>query len=229
MTRNVNLTLYLICAIRTTFRRLDGTWPGRLKSIIQRFKECYIDDKRLKDPSERQTRVVQRISEEHTRKGTEEVNVGSETELTSFLMGLDTLSLMRDFHVVLRFKAACMEPRNVDGKVAWTTTRTEVDASCRRIRLAYRTKEGSSLREEFVPLASLEPCLPNLRDDCAVVLGGELKGAVIYPSHSCKGEQGSRSGIYCKMCKSDKKKEALLFGKGSITRIRALALGPPSQ
>lgn len=226
---NVALTFQSIHTSRSTFRRLDGTWPGRLKSIIQRFKECYSDTNYLKDPSQKETRVVQQADEGHTRKGAEETSVGSETELTSFLLDLDILSLMKDFYVVFRFKAACMEPRNVDGKVAWTTTSTEVDARSGLIRLAYRTKEGSSLREEFVPLASLEPCLPNLRDDCAVVLSGELKGAVIYPSHSHRGERGTRSGIYCKRRKSDKKKEALLYGKGSITRIRSLELGPPSQ
>lgn len=167
--------------------------------------------------------------EGHASEAVQGRDVGSESELTSFLLDLSVLPLIKDFHVVLRFKAACKEPRNVDGKVAWTTTHTEVDVQSRVIRLAYRTKEGSSLREEFVPVASLEPCLPNLRDDCAVVLSGELKSTVVYPSHSHRGDERIRSGIYCKKRKSDKKKEALLFGRASITRIRAVALGPPSQ
>lgn len=140
---------------------------------------------------------IQERDEKHASKGLEEKEVSSESELTSFLLKLDVLSLIKDFHVVVRFKAACKEAQNVDGKVAWTTTRTKVDVQSRLISLAYRTKEGSSVKEEFVPVASLEPCLPNLRDDSAVVLTSELKGTDVYPSHSHRDNEDIRSEMYC--------------------------------
>lgn len=130
---------------------------------------------------------IQEQDEKHASKGLEEKEVSSESELTSFLLKLDVLSLIKDFHVVVRFKAACKEAQNVDGKVAWTTTRTKVDVQSRLI----------SVKEEFVPVASLEPCLPNLRDDSAVVLTSELKGTDVYPSHSHRDNEDIRSEMYC--------------------------------
>lgn len=153
----------------------------------------------------------------------------AQNDLMMFLLDKSVLSLIHDFHVVFRFKAGCQDPRNVDGKVAWTTKNTEVDSQSKLVRLAYKTKEGSQMKDEFVPAASLVTCLPNIRDDNAVVLSGNRKGNIVYPSHSYKDGDGGRLGLYCKIERSCKKRDAELFSKESITRARPIGLGPPSQ
>lgn len=135
--------------------------------------------------------------------------------------------VIQTHHVMFRFRAGCKEPRNVDGKLAWSTKDTETRFGPCVVRLMFKSKDNPNTKYEFVPLTSLELCAPALKEDEALVVSGEEAWKVVYPSHNGKDASNNKSGMYCKMSAKAKKKDSKLFDMKSITRIREHAKGPP--
>lgn len=131
-------------------------------------------------------------------------------------------------HVVFRFKAGCENPRGVDGKIAWTTKETQARRGTADVRLTYKTQDGMRMKDEYVPLLSLETCVPGLKkDELALVVQGEECGRIVYPSHGAR-EGKTRTGTYCCVGEKVKKRDAKLYASESITRVTTLDSGLPS-
>lgn len=129
--------------------------------------------------------------------------------------------------MVFRFKAACETPRGVDGKMAWTTMETQARRGMADVRLTYRTQDGLRMKDKYVPLLSLETCIPGLKKgDLAVVIRGEDSGRIVYPSHSAR-EGKTRTGTFCTLDEKAKKKAAKLYPLDSVTRVTTVQAGPP--
>lgn len=135
--------------------------------------------------------------------------------------------LIRTHHVMFRFRTGCKEPRNVDGKLAWSTKDTVVGFGPCNVRLMFKSKDNPNTKHEFVPLSSLEVCTPALKEDEALVVSGDDAWTVVFPSHNGKDASNNKSGMYCKMSAKAKKKDSKLFDLKSLTRIREHTRGPP--
>lgn len=135
--------------------------------------------------------------------------------------------LLKTHYIFLRFRMGCKTPRNADGRIAWTTEATDVRTATCEIRVSYRPKDSIHVRDEYVPLSSLDLCSPSLKEDLALVAWGPDAGKILIPSHSDRTGETGRSGIYCKADKKEKKRDATLYALNCLTRARAMEEGPP--
>lgn len=136
----------------------------------------------------------------------------------------------RDYYVVFRFKAGCETPRSVDGKLAWTTRDLEISHDGKFIRVKYKTKEGRRIIDAFVPVGSLDVCLPIIGKERALVIDDDGKTDMLYPTHLARTTKGSATtvvGVYCTENRRGKRSDAKLFNVGSVTRARPVQLGEP--
>lgn len=96
------------------------------------------------------------------------------------------------------------------------------------VRLTFKTQDGMRMKDEYVPLLSLEPCIPGVKKgDLALVIKGEDAGKIVFPSHTAR-EGKIRTGTYCALKENAKKKDARLYSLDSVTRLTTLDSGPPS-
>lgn len=96
------------------------------------------------------------------------------------------------------------------------------------VRLTYKTQDGMRMKDEYVPLLSLETCIPGLKKgDLALVVRGEEAGRVVYPSQSVR-EGKVRTGTLCTLEEKAKKKDAKFYSLDSVTRVTTINSGPPS-
>lgn len=212
---------------RLTLRRLDGSIPGNVRAIRERWQKSTGKGKGRR-------RIVKKNAsraEETERNGMPRnkcsCDIAHELNPCAFLLDSKIEDVVRTYHVILRFRSGCKEPRNVDGKLAWTTGDTEIRKGGCEVRVTYKTKDNPIARDEFVPISSLEPCAPAMREDEALVIGEEEKWKVVYPSHTAKDGSGGKIGMYCKLTVKGKKKDAKLFDLKHLTRIRKISKGAP--
>lgn len=96
------------------------------------------------------------------------------------------------------------------------------------VRLTFKTQDGMRMKDEYVPLLSLEPCIPGVKKgDIALVIRGEDAGKIVFPSHTARDGK-VRSGTYCTLEEKAKKKDARFYSLDSITRLSTLENGPLS-
>lgn len=217
---------------RVTLRRLDGSIPGNVRAIRERWLKSTGKGKgkdRGKDRRGSGKRVGEGEEGETATTGTPRCtcDIAHELNPCAFLLDSKMEDVKAKYHVILRFRTGCKEPRNVDGKLAWTTEDTEIRKGGCEVRVTYKTKDNPIAKDEYVPLSSLEPCTPPLKEDEALVISDEDKWKVVYPSHTGKDATGLKNGLYCKKTASGKRKDAKLYASKQITRIRELMKGPP--
>lgn len=134
---------------------------------------------------------------------------------------------VKTHYIFLRFRMGCKTPRNADGRIAWTTEAMDVRIATCEIRVSYRPKDSNQVRDEYVPLSSVDLCPPSLKEDVALVVWGPDAGRILIPSHSDRSGEAGRSGIFCKADKKEKKKDANVYALNCLTRARAMEHGPP--
>lgn len=145
-----------------------------------------------------------------------------EDQLTcSFILSDMFQKVTSEYSVFFKFRIGCINPRNVDGTTAWTTVESVVRRSTQDIRLTYKVHDGGHIREDYVPLSSIEPCPPTCQPkERALVIRGEHFGKIVFTKHFAKNESKQRIGMHCTLTEKEKKKNAIIFPMGSITRLR---------
>ena len=106
--------------------------------------------------------------------------VAHESNTCAFILGREFEEYFSTHHIVFKIRDGVEEPRNADGRLAWTTRRTKVDRKNCRIVMTYKTKDNAT-REEAIPVTSLEMAEPLLNDE-VIVIKGEEWGRVMYPT-----------------------------------------------
>lgn len=145
----------------------------------------------------------------------------------SFVFSDQFKETMLRYFVIFKFRSGCVTPRNVDGKLAWTRVNSDARRSSQDIQLMYKTHNGGHLRDEYIPLSSIEPLPPTSHpEDLALVIRGEHSGKVVFPRQFAKNADKQRVGTYCTLTKLERKKNAILFPLDSIIRIRDIKHGP---
>lgn len=212
---------------RLTLRRLDGSIPGNVRAIRERWQKSTGKGKgRRKIVKENASRAEQAETSGMARNKCL-CDIAHKLNPCAFLLDSKIEDVVSRYHVILRFRAGCKEPRNVDGKLAWTTQDTESRKGGCEVRVTYKTKDNPIAKDDFVPLASLEPCVPAMREDEALVICDEDKWKVVYPSHTSKDAMGGKKGMFCKLTVNGKRKDAKLYEVRQLTRIRDLSKGAP--
>lgn len=208
-----------------TLRRLDGSMPGNLKAILSRYRRQKGISRRT-IALKRKALVRQGAREDPERQICPCTIKHEENRSTFVLLELFGM-VVKTHYIFLRFRTGCKTPRNVDGRVAWTTEVSDVRTATCEVRVSYRPKDSANVRDEYVPLSSLDLCSPSLKEDVALVVWGADAGKILIPSHSDRTGALGRSGIYCKRDKGEKKKDAIVYALNCLTRARAMEQGPP--
>ena len=151
-------------------------------------------------------------------------SIRHEENLATFILKENYQTIMSSHHIIFKIRYGVTEPRNADGKLAWTTGSSVVRSEKCRLTLCYKTKDNY-LREESLPICSLEICEPSLQED-AIVIEGEGQGTVVHPLQWLR-KDGRRTGLYCKRSKEQRKKDAVLYPTEALVRARRLEDGPP--
>lgn len=214
-----------------TYRRLDGSAAGNMKAVVSRYR-AKMGTRRVKR-GKGKGKETQGESGASTERMSERTDGGCTCDIPhgesacAFVFEERFKDIIQSHHVIFRFRAGCKEPRNVDGKFAWTTKETHI-RKC-EMRLMFKSKDNPTVKHEYVPLSSLEPCAPLLKEDEALVIRGDDAWKVVYPSHKARdiANNDTRGGMYCKMNEKDKKKDSKAFELKAITRIRQLEKGYP--
>lgn len=207
---------------RITFRRLDGTRPGRLKIIRTLYEKKFcrprgMVKKTALSNNDTAPPKAQAIS----------LHVPEDQLSCPFVYSEEFLNVATDYIVSFKFRIGCVSPRNVDSKAGWTIVGSFARQSTQDIRLVFKTHDGAHPRDEFVPLSSIEPNPPSAQpDQHGFVIKGEHFGKIVYPRYYAKNAKKQRVGMYCTFTEKAKKKEAVLFPLDSIIRIRHKHHGP---
>ena len=170
----------------------------------------------------RETRAIRHTGE---REGWNcPCSIRHEDNQATFILNEKFWSIMSSHHIIFKIRCGVSEPRNADGKLAWTTASSVVGREECRITLSYKTKDNY-LREESLPISSLELCEPSLQED-VILIEGEGQGTVVHPSRWLR-QAGKRAGLYCKRSEGERKKDAVLYPTEALARVRRLEAGPP--
>lgn len=210
---------------RKTLRRLDGSLPGNTRALRTLFaRRCGSTGKPTKvvNPWRRPT-FFQRLQgpARTPHRQTTPVPPPDEVDWSapcSFVFREEFRNIGTEYSIFFRFILGCVTPRSVDGKAAWTT-RKSVTRLSSEVLVTYKTQESARVIEEFVPISSLELCVPGVRD-LALVVKGEDTGKVVFAARIARNDAKARIGMYCKLSKDAKgKKSEKLYLNDSITRI----------
>ena len=153
-------------------------------------------------------------------------SIGHDRNRASFILKEEYRGTMGSHHIVFKIRDGVHEPRNADGKLAWTTRNSIVQEKECRITICYKTKDNN-MRRESVPITSLECGEPSLQEE-AIVIEGEHVGKIVYPTQWFR-QNGRRTGLYCKLQKESGKRDAVLFPREVLVRARRLECGPPMR
>lgn len=211
---------------RMTLRRMDGSLAGNLKAILSHYNQrmgMSRRTKRLKKTKESNSQPF--VTNPASAKCP--CSITHAHNQSAFVLDEMLMQAAKTHFIFFRIRPGCKEPRNADGRMAWTTLSVDMRRETCQIRVTYRPKDSVHAREEYVPLSSLDLCVPNLKEDEALVIDGPDKGKVVYPSHSDKKATGGRAGIYCKHKKEDRKKDAIMYALENVTRVRKMDAGQP--
>lgn len=199
--------------------------PGNVKGIISRYKRRLGVTRRT--IALKRKDIVRKGAEEEVERGLCPCTINHDENRSTFVLRELFNTVVKTHFVFLRFRMGCKTPRNADGRIAWTTSATDVRTATCEIRVSYRPKDSNQVRDEYVPLSSLDLCSPSLKEDQALVVWGAEAGKILIPSHSDRKGEGGRSGIYCKTDERAKKRDAIVYELNSLTRVRAMEQGPP--
>lgn len=210
-----------------TLRRLDGSIPGNLRAILSRYRR-QIGVSRRTIALKRKAVVTQGAAEDPGEQLCP-CTIKHEENRSTFVLLEFFGMVVKTHYIFLRFRTGCKTPRNVDGRIAWTTEASDIRTATCEIRVSYRPKDSANVRDEYVPLSSLDLCSPSLKEDVALVVWGADAGKILIPSHSDRLGALGRSGIYCKRDKGEKKKDAIVYALNCLTRARAMEQGQPPE
>lgn len=209
-----------------SLRKLDGSFAGNLKAILSHYYQ--------RTGLSRRTRTLRKVKETNLHvnvtgpvRGKCPCTILHADNRSSFVFDGMFMEISKTHFVFFRIRRGCREPRNADGRMAWTTDCVNLRRETCQLRVTYKPKDGACTRDEYVPLSSLDLCIPHLKEDEALVIAGADKGKIVYPSHSDRKGAGERAGLYCKARKEDRKKDAIFYAVDILTRVRRMESGPP--
>lgn len=202
---------------RKTLRRMDGTRVGNVRGLVQQYLMRQGRRKRTRTSTTNGPRTVQKAGSSACDCCTPHAQ-----NACSFVFEDFFLAIVKKHRVFFRIRHGSKEPRNADGRLAWTTEESNLSDKGCRIRVTYRPKDSNKERDEYVPVSSLDLCAPAMKEDVALVIWGDDKGCILYPSHANMGGKGTQTGIYCKLNRTDKKRDAKLYDLCTLTRARAM-------
>lgn len=209
-----------------SLRKLDGSLAGNLKAILSHYYHRMGNSRRSKS-LKKAKELNLHPSVSGAASGKCVCTILHADNRSAFVFDGMFMEISKTHYVFFRFRRGCREPRNSDGRMAWTTDSVHLRRETCQLWVTYKPKDSVCVRDEYVPLSSLDLCAPHLKEDEALVIAGADKGKIVYPSHSDRKGSGQRVGLFCKARKEDRKKDAIFYAVESLTRVRKMESGPP--